>query len=147
MWLQANLHKFWSATKEAYDTDKCWHITREYANLMQRPLELWMFVPCHENMMPIKKPMASDGLYLLPDTDFKEDMKKYQQGKDQVLFDGWVPLNPEDGPGAEHHELVATFDGESIYTHGADYEGRTVEELASNLKPKTTKAFLKQIGL
>ena len=52
--------------------------------MMQRELELGMFVSCDKERKPIKKP-GSAPIY----THSKDYIKKYQQAQKEVLFEGW----------------------------------------------------------
>jgi len=60
-----------------------------YAQLLSRKLELWMFVPCDEKNMPLKKPIfptgkrePHDGLAQLYDVH----LEQYQKAQERVLF-------------------------------------------------------------
>jgi hypothetical protein len=57
-----------------------------YANFLNQPLELWMFVPCDES----GEVLEESGMFkLLGEVDNDLEQQKYQQAKDKVLFYGF----------------------------------------------------------
>ena len=70
--------------------DKVVHHTTQ----MKRPLEKGMFVPCDEEGNVLKEPKESD--YNLGDIHagyYREDLIKYQQAKERILFKGFYSVD------------------------------------------------------
>lgn len=60
-----------------------------YIDIMDKPLELWMFVPCVDGV-PLDKPIKYDlwlkGFFI---TTILDDYYQYQKAKEKVLFKGF----------------------------------------------------------
>lgn len=56
---------------------------RKYADFLQQPLTIGMFVPCDENNTPIPNPYEYDR------NNIDEWEDEYEQAKEKVLFEGW----------------------------------------------------------
>jgi len=63
-------------------------VIHNYAKFLSEPLQLWMFVPCLDNI-----PLSEDGTdregYVLDDIMFKQ----YQQAKERCYFEGFEICN------------------------------------------------------
>ncbi|MDV3749754.1 hypothetical protein CMU21_18145 [Elizabethkingia anophelis] len=65
---------------------------RRYAQFLKQPRELWMFVPCDEDNVPLKEPIYSVVNYGSSPEAFKrfeEDRLNFEQAKSRVLFEGF----------------------------------------------------------
>jgi len=56
-----------------------------YANFLSEPLQLWMFVPCDKNNVPLDEPkqVSPDGV------KWQDYVKQYQQAKERCYFEGF----------------------------------------------------------
>lgn len=104
-----------------------------YAQFLQQPLTLGMFVPC-VNDVPINKPNIKDVFGMTSIYESKkmsrihtEKMDEYQQAKERVLFEGFSP---------HHLSVVKSF----------ILNGYNIEEVVK-WSPTLTKSALKQIGV
>lgn len=63
----------------------------DYAKFLKQPLELWMFVPCGEDGMPLELFQATQEDIDDPDTRQvkKDEFHAYHDAKDRVLFQDW----------------------------------------------------------
>lgn len=61
-----------------------------YANFLNQPLALWMFIPCDEEGNILIKPQFSAWELVSPAVDTDTPIKEYTQAKERVLFDGWM---------------------------------------------------------
>ncbi|HFI4796469.1 TPA: hypothetical protein ACGQK4_002188 [Elizabethkingia anophelis] len=55
---------------------------RAYAEFLKQPLELWMFIPCDENNVPLMKPDYLGG-------ETYKRWNDYDYAKSRVLFEGF----------------------------------------------------------
>lgn len=67
------------------DSDTAIFKITNYANFLKQPLKLEMFVPCDEESNFFEEPrqVSPDGI------KWEEYLKKYQQAKEKVLFEGF----------------------------------------------------------
>jgi hypothetical protein len=124
---------YWNGKEFEYG-DTCINNIINYAYFLKKPLELWMFVPCDENNMPLEYPID---IYYKPDFNcqkypqecYLHDLEQYQQAKERVLFEGFTL-----------YEKVLIFN--EIYP--IDSLVKTVEDLVK-FKPILTPTEIKQI--
>jgi len=101
-----------------------------YAKFLKQPLELWMFVPCDEDMSVLSNPKDSTLQYY-------ERNEKYQQAKETCIFEGCVYDKEMDA--------VRKYIGLMIYSVKYD-SNDTIEDLVKyNLH--LTKTAIKKLGL
>lgn len=67
---------------------------RDYANFLKQPLKLEMFVPCDEDGNVLEYPIdiyykPDFGCQKYPKECYEEDLMKYEQAKEKVLFEGF----------------------------------------------------------
>jgi len=103
-------------------------VVTNYANFLDRKLELWMFVPCGEDGKVLEEPMENqdkDGTYFTR-------LKQYQAAKERVFFEG-----------RDTDEIIEIFK--------VLREGIQVEWLADlpeyDFEIILTKSAIKQLGL
>ena len=118
LWLQDNLHLFWNATKECYDTDRAWHLTINYAELLQTHLSLEMLVAVKDETVLDKELAESE--YRSGHINFYEE---YEQARKKILFEGCEIYKQEMG-----RPTCFKIDGETIARLGI-YKSATVEWL------------------
>jgi len=63
-----------------------------YVNFLSEPLQLWMFVPCDENNVPLEEPkqVSPDGV------KWEDYVKQYQQAKERCYFEGFELIKRKD---------------------------------------------------
>jgi len=122
-----------------------WDIVFDYAELMAKPLELGMFVPCVDGEI-IKEKWVEQG------DGTKRQVKdsyydKYQRAKERVLFEGWKEGMYEVHDGKPKYLDVSPYDGAgaSIWFNKYGTIEAVVNSNIIDLKP--TEAFWKKIGL
>lgn len=132
LWIQDNLHLFWDATEENYNTDRAYHLIRKYAQLMQTPLSLEMFVPCKHG-----EPMGEYTEYVNGNSSVSNQgkyvptrIKEFRQARKKILFKGWGYV---DGFIVNEKEL------DEFKISG------TIEQFISNRTIKATDNFWNQI--
>ena len=115
-----------------YGMANCFDKAVIYGILLERPLELGMFIPCKDGE-PLEKPSADINISAI------NDREQYQKALESVLFEGWKA--PEVNEGAWQ-----------IYTNGNvcinSWEHKTVEDLiTSKIELKPTEACKTQIQI
>lgn len=113
---------------EAYD-----RILR-YAEFLERPLNLGMFVPCDKKMNVLKNPDKSTQLA------FIGDRQEYKQAKERILFEGWHYISKWYGT----HVIAKDNEGKNQICIG-DYSN--IEKLMEDRYLTLTPTAIKQIGL
>ena len=119
--------------KSQTEQSRAFYHCYNYANFLKQPLELWMFVPCDEDMNVLEEPVQNNTKYDIwisndeVDCDYRlydDDCLGYQQAKERCLF---------------------------VWVEGFDYEG--ICEMFTDLENiidfdfKLTQTAIKQIGL
>ena len=66
------------------DSDIAIFNVTNYANFLNQPLELGMFVPCDDNGNVLEDIIGNGMIH-----NYSEKVKQYEQAKDKVLFDGF----------------------------------------------------------
>jgi len=94
LWLQDNLHLFWSATEENYDTDRTWHLTIYYAELLQTPLSLEMFVAVKDGEVLEKLVIKDLGDEI--EVTHNVGIKTHYDACKKILFEGLDYYPPTD---------------------------------------------------
>jgi len=135
------LQKYNLSADEYTDQDVL-ELINNYANFLNQPLELGMFIPCDEEGNVLTEP----DLRGLKDEHRKELYEQYQQAKERVLFEGFT---------IEDYELRLHGLRESIKIKhieqgkielGWYWTWKTIEDL-SKVKPTLTESAIKKLGL
>lgn len=121
----------------------------KYANFLNTPLNLGMFVPAIEvdgKWEVLEEPESLKGFY---ETDKegmiqeRKDLDKYQKAKDNVIFEGWTLAN-------ETQSAWSVYDSDNrlvfIKEDGECLDGKTIQDLIK-YKPTLTKKGLEVSGL
>ena len=124
------------------NTQRYWKCEK-YANFLDQPLELEMFVPCVDGV-PIEKPKRYNERYFgdWGLSNWSKDNHAYKQAKERVLFEGFIFET------FEQYDRVR-FNNETIailYGTWSFLSNEVIEDLAK-LKPTLTETALKQINL
>ena len=95
--------------KTIYESDKTFkdffNKTTNYANFLQQPLTLGMFIACDENGNVLEEPIMFyseknlkylKGIEIEIATEVNNRVKQYQQAKERVLFEGFEVCNRQD---------------------------------------------------
>jgi hypothetical protein len=138
-----------SINAQQSDRTRRYYQNISYANFLKMTLELWMFVPCGENNVPLEEPDKENFIFEehpeLPDNPkeydeekFNEYLKQFQQAQSRVLFE-WF----------DYEEDIDL--GEPIITNGDFFTSVSalntckVEDLIQH-ETYLTPAALKMIG-
>lgn len=105
-----------------------------YAKLMATPLSFEMFVLCNESKKPIKDPskIHYSNVNYVYSSDYRYDLKQYQQAKEKVLFEGY---KHKDGIVINKEEM------QQFAIRG------TIEQLIENVAVVPNDNFWAKIGL
>jgi len=118
----------------------------DYANLLNRKLELGMFVPCVDGV-PFEEPLSEDyvdtednktGSY--DSEKYERDLEQYQEAELKVLFKGFEFIML----GVHRHEKV--FKHEDRYELRIDFTSANIESLIK-LNLELTENTIKQLEL
>lgn len=128
-------------------------VTHRYAEFLQQPLELWMFVPCDEDGNVLEEPIEDN--YNLGDIYagyYRRDLYKYQQAKERVLFEGFEIVRSGKTININNNIFYVVSNGENevtfhiglyIFSKGVDFT-KTIEDL-TYIKPSLSKTAINQI--
>ena len=76
------------AKKNSIDSHELALNSYNYANFLNQPLTLGMFVPCDEDGNVLEEPNGFD-LWISGIVSDSDEFNKYQQAKEKVLFEGF----------------------------------------------------------
>ena len=109
------------------------HEVVKYAKFLKEPLTFGMFVPCDENNEPI---IARHYQYFDNEFEHSEYLKKFEQAKERVLFEGF-----------EYNQMGFVYLNEKGCALDEEYMKTNTIEYLVKYNLKLTPTALKQIGL
>ena len=111
-----------------------------YANFLKQPLKLEMFVPCDDegNILEEPKNMADAILDGDSGKDWANKSVKYEEAKEKVLFEGFIPCITNNIQSVYHEKTTVFFELR---------DGKNIESISRSGKIQLTPTALKQIGL
>lgn len=103
----------------SWDAYEAMEYNIRYANFLNRPLKLGMFVPCDEegNVLDFIEYES----YVGSDEDYNQYIKKYHRAEERVLFEGFEYLRWYKGS----HIIILIHNGEEIFDYNAN-QGRFI---------------------
>lgn len=131
-----------SVIKEVITEKQFVNQVTNYANFLNRPLEISMFVPCDEEGNVLEQP-SNNWSYPMGslNSDNKQrgkDLRKYNEAKERVLFKGFKYFDNE---GAYY---TTNYDSCFLYHYELNNEEITIEDLITN-NLTLTESAIKQL--